>query len=86
MFRHPARNAFPNLQSNIPQRFGRRPHRNREVEFILLLVHHQQRPRVGAEVFRHFFHDGLQDRIEVQRRRERFRHVVKNIELLALAG
>ena len=48
-------------------------------------VNHQQRPRIRTEIFRHLFHDRLQDGVEIQRRRQRFRDVVEDGEFLAVA-
>ncbi len=83
--RHPSRNSLAHFQPDILQRLGRLAHRDGEVKLTVFFVHHQQRPRIRAEVFRHFFHDGLQNGIKIQRRRQRFRHVVEDGQFLALA-
>jgi hypothetical protein len=82
--RHPARDALAHLQADGLERLGRVSHRDGEVEFVLGLVHHEQRPGVGAEVFRHLVHDRLQDGIQVERRGERLRHIMEDVQLLDL--
>ena len=78
MLGHPTGNSLPYLQTRLRQNLSRRPHRDGEIELILFLIHHQQRPGVRAEVFRHFFHDGLQDRIKVERGCQRLGDIVKD--------
>ena len=68
VFGNPAGDAFAHFQANVLEGLGRVANGDREVEFVVLLVHHQQGPGVGTEVFRHFFHDRLQNGIEIQRR------------------
>ena len=58
------------------------PHGDGEVKLLGRIVHHEQRPVVRAEVFRDLLHDGLQDGVEVQGRRERLRHLVEDRQLL----
>ena len=63
---HPAGDAFSHFEPHVFEGFRRRPHRDGKVEFVRFLIHHEQGPSVRTEVFRHLFHDGLQDRIQVQ--------------------
>ena len=46
---------------------GRVADRDREIKFLLLLVHHEQRPGIWFEVSRDLIHDGLQNGIQIQR-------------------
>ena len=52
-----------------------------EVEFVMLLVGHEQAPGVRLEVGGDLFHDGLQNGVEVQGRRERLGYVMEDGQL-----
>src|SRR5690349_18014060 len=56
-----------------------------EVQFVPLFVHHEQRPGIRTEVFRHFFHNGLQDGIQVQGRGQGLGNIMENTEFLEIA-
>src|SRR4029077_8688833 len=57
-----------------------------EIELVFFLIHHQQRPDIRAEVFRHFFHNGLQNRIKVERRCQRLGDIMEDGQLLGQAN
>ena len=52
-----------------------------EVEFVMLIVGHEQAPGVWPEVGGDLLHDGLQDGVEIERRGERLGHVVQDGQL-----
>ena len=82
----PPGDAFTYFHARIGQHLGRGAYGDGEVQIIFLLIHHQQRPGFRAEVFRHLFHDGLQDGIQVERGRQSLRHIVEDGELLRQAS
>ena len=84
VLRDPARDAFAHLEAQVLDRLRSFPDGDGEIEFVALLVHHEQGPGVRAEELSHLLHDRLQDRVELQRRRQRFRDVVEDAELLQL--
>src|SRR5580765_6079956 len=84
VFRNPAGNAFADFQANVFECLGGIAHGDSEIELVVLLVDHQQRPGFRMEVFRHLFHDRLQDGIEIQRRSQGLSDIVKDVELLTL--
>src|SRR6266702_921858 len=86
ILRDVACNSFADSQPDILQSLGCRSHGNGEVQFLLIVIHHEQRPSVGTEVFRHLFHDGLQNGIQVERRGQGLRHIVEDAEFLRLTG
>ena len=82
---HPPGNTLAHFQPHTFQRLSFVAHRDRKVEFVAPFVHHQQRPRIRTKILGHLIHDGLQNRVEIQRRRERLGHVVKDRQFLILA-
>src|SRR5579864_5252273 len=81
----PAGNPFAHLKSHVLKALGSIADGNRKVKFVPLFVHHEQRPGIGTEVFRHLLHDGLEDGIQVQRRGQGFGYVVENAEFLEVS-
>jgi hypothetical protein len=51
---------------------------NRVVELLARFVQHQQRPQVGLDESLHVLHDGAQNRIQVEARGQRTRHLVED--------
>ena len=80
----PPGNPFPDLQAHILESLRGVAHGDGEIQFVMFVVNHEQRPGVWAEIFRHLFHDRLQDGIEVERRRQSLGHIMEDVELLAL--
>ena len=84
MLGDPSGDAFAHLQAESFETIGGGSDGDGEIKFVGGLIHHQQRPSVRTEVFRHLLHDGLQHRIQVERRSEGLGNVVKDAELLHL--
>jgi hypothetical protein len=57
---------------------------NGEVKLVLLLIDHEQRPGVRAKEDGHLLHDGLEDGIKVQRRREGLGDIMEDADLFHL--
>lgn len=84
VFSHPSRNAFSHFETDAFEGVGSVTDGDSKVELVFLLIDHQERPGVGPEEDGHLLHDGLQDRIEVQRGREGFSDIVEDADLFHL--
>ena len=85
MLGHPSGDSFSNLQPHVLESLRGLAHHNREIQFVPFLIHHQQGPVVRTEILRHFLHDGLQDRIQIEGRGERLGHIMEDVQLLSFA-
>ena len=75
---YPAGHALADLDAQIAQP-GFFPARgNRVVQFLRGFVQHQQRPQVGFNEALHVLDDGAQNRIQVEARSQRARHLVED--------
>src|SRR6185312_8959780 len=84
VFGDPSGNPFPDLQADALERVGCIANGNGEIELVLLLIDHQQRPGVWAEEDGHLLHDRLQNGIEVERRREGPSDIMEDADLFHL--
>ena len=84
VFGDPSGDAFAYFKSHILKGFCGISDGDGEIELVSFFVHHQQGPVVGAEVFRHLFHDGLQNGIEIERRGKGLGHTMEDFEFLNL--
>src|ERR1700722_16121160 len=84
--RPPASQTLPHFDANVLQRFGALAGGDLKEELALLQIHQEQRPGVRPQHLVDFFHDGAEDLIELQRRRERFSKLVKNCYLIGIFG
>ena len=84
VFGDPSGDAFSHFEADAFECVGGVADGDGEVELVFLLIDHQERPGVGPKEDGHLLHDGLQNRIEVQRRREGFRDIVEDADLFHL--
>ena len=84
VFGDPSSDAFSDLKTDAFECVSCIADGNGEVQLVFLLIDHQQRPGVRTEEDRHLFHDGLQNGVEVERRREGFRDIVEDTDLFHL--
>ncbi len=81
---YPAGNALPELDANVAQGFRADAGGDLEVEFVLGLVHQEQRPCVRPQHLIDFFHNGAEDLIELQGGGEGLAELVENRDFAAL--
>ena len=82
---HPAGNSLPDLDAHVFQRRGGFPDRQLEIQFLLGLIEEQQRPVFRAQKFIDLLHDGAENLIELQRRRQRLPQLLEDRDLARLA-
>ena len=77
----PSGDAFADAQADGLEGLAGVSDGNGEVELVMLIIGHEQAPGVRLEVGGDLLHDGLQDGVEVQGRRERLGYVVEDGQL-----
>ena len=78
MFGDPSGDAFADAQADRLEGLTGVSDGDGEVEFVMLVIGHEQTPGVRLEVGGDLFHDGLENGVEVQGRRERLGDVMED--------
>ena len=66
ILRHPAGDAFSDLDAHVFQRLRVLADGQLEIQLLFCLVHQEQRPGIGLQEFVELFHDGAEHLIELQ--------------------
>src|SRR4029077_20930468 len=82
---HPASDSLPHLDANVFQRLGGLANRQFEIEFLLGLIQQEQRPIVRAQELVDFLHDGAENLVELERRRQRLPQLLEEGDFARLA-
>ena len=82
MLGHPAGHAFADLDAQVAESRFFAAGGNRVVEFLGLLVEHEQRPQFGVDDPLHVFEDGAQDGIKIEALGERARQAMEDKQIV----
>src|SRR5712664_3256422 len=85
VLRHPTGDSLPQLDAHVFQRLRGFAYRQFEVQFLRGFVEQQQRPVVRPQELVNLFHDGAENLIELQRRRQRLPQLLENGDLALFA-
>src|SRR6266850_7853110 len=88
VLRYPPGYSLPHLDAHVFQRLRGLAYRQFEVQFLRGFVEQQQRPVVRPQELVNLFHDGAENLIELQRRRQRLPQLLEDgdLALFALLG
>src|SRR5580698_7802539 len=85
MLRHPTGDSLPDLDANVFQGLGCFADRQLEIEFLLGLIQQKQRPVSRAQKLVNFLHDGAENLVELQRRRQRLPQLLEDGDFTGFA-